>query len=210
MNTDADNIYKAPDSSSILVGSPPKRSKLTRVFRKYTNSHYWFELRYKVKCFFYPKQEWLTDVIPNTYCDKVELIPKMLFTCLVHYIEVELKQEFVHDIGYDYKEELENGWVSQDYVDHHVNIDTQLMKAYNYIKTGRDAIEARIDAAYPPSRPWDEMFKRSEEHEDYYEMTVSKERSECYKEVQRLEAIKLKKDKECMRIIIKHHEHLWT
>jgi hypothetical protein len=209
MKIDKDNIYKAPDSSRIL-SKPPKRSKLARMFRKYTNSHYWFEFRYNIKCFFYPQQEWLTDEIPNTFCDKVELIPKILFTCLTHYIEVECEKDHVHGIGYDWSKELEDKQVSREYVDKICLREEQLMKAYNWIKSGRDALEARIDAAYPPSQPWDEMFKRSEEHEGHYEMIVSKERSECYKEVNRLEAIKLDKDKRCMGVIIKYHEHLWT
>ena len=70
-------------------------------------NHFWFDLYYKVKCFFKPKQEWLTDVIPDTHCDKVELIPRLLFKCLEHYVEVERKVEWVHDLGYDWAEEVE-------------------------------------------------------------------------------------------------------
>lgn len=209
MKKDVDNIYTALDSSRIF-NRPRKRGKLARMFRKYTNSHYWFEVRYNIKSFFYPHQEWLTDVIPNTFCDKVELVPRILFTCLTHYVEVEREKDYVHGIGYDWSKELEDKQVSQEYVDKVRLRDEQLMKAYNWIKSGRSAIEARIDAAYPPSQDWDEMFRRSEEHEGYYEITISKERSECYAEVNRLEAIKLEKDKECMGIIVRNHEHLWT
>ena len=174
------------------------------------NRYFWFDLKYKIKCFFYPKQKWLTDVIPNTFCDKVELIPNLLFACLVDYIEVEKKQNFIRDVGYDWAEELKDGFVTQTYVNT-VNLrEEELMKAYDYIKRGRDVIQARIDAAYPPRRDLDEMFEKSTKHEGYYELTVSPERTECYKEVNRLEAIKLEKDKECMRIIIKHHHQLWT
>ena len=174
------------------------------------NRHYWFDLKYKSKCFFYPQQEWLTDLIPNTYCDKTELIPRILFACLVDYVEVERKKYHIYEVGYDWTEELKNKHVTKDYVEMIQHRDEQLMRAYDYIKTGRDHIEARIDAAYPPRQDWDDMFKKSEEKDGYYEMTVSKERSDCYKEVNRLEAIKLDKDKWCMRIIIRYHEHLWT
>ena len=81
------------------------------------NRYFWFDLKYKIKCFFYPKQKWLTDVIPNTFCDKVELIPNLLFACLVDYIEVEKKQNFIRDVGYDWAEELKDGFVTQTYVD---------------------------------------------------------------------------------------------
>ena len=174
------------------------------------HKHYWFDLKYKIKCFFNPQQEWLTDEVPNTFCDKTELIPRILFACLVNYVEDERDSEHHHDLGYDYKEELENGWVSREYADLHMRIDGKILKAYDYIKTGRDHIEARIDAAYPPSQPWDEMFKLTGDLDNSYELIPSKERTECYKEVNRLEAIKLDKDKWCMRIIIRYHEHLWT
>ena len=179
-------------------------------FKLLSNKHFWFDLKYKIKCFFYPKQEWLTNVVPDTFCDKVELIPKVLFACLVDYIEVEKKQYFVHDIGYDWAEELKDGFVTQNYVDA-VNLrDEELMKAYRYIKLDRDRLDLQIDEAYPPSLPFNELFTDSRLVEGHYELVVSPERTECYKEVNRLEAIKLEKDKECMRIIVKHHHQLWT
>ena len=187
-----------------------KIPKTIMKFRLLSNKHFWFDLKYKIKCFFFPKQEWLTNVIPDTFCDKVELIPNILFACLVDYIEVEKKQNFIHDIGYDWAEELKDGFVTQTYVDA-VNLrEEELMRAYDYIKRGRDVIQARIDWAYPPREPLDELFTESETVDGHYELTVSPERTECYKEVNRLEAIKLEKDKECMRIIVRHHHQLWT
>lgn len=174
------------------------------------NKHYWWDLQYKVKCFFYPKQEWLTGVIPDTYCDKVELIPRMLFKCLEHHVEVERKVNWVHDVGYDWAEEVKLKFVSQSYADEQMKVDKELMKAYNWIKTGRDGIDEQIDAAYPPREPLETLFSKSETVDGHYEITVSPEQTACYKEVGRLEAIKLKKDKDCMRTIIKHHHRLWT
>ena len=174
------------------------------------NNHYWWDLKYRVQCFFHPKQEWLTNVIPDTFCDKFELIPRMLFACLVNYVEAERKQYFIHEIGYDWSEELKDGHVSQDYVDEHMKIDKELMKAYNWIKNGRVKLDEQIDAAYPPSEPLETLFTESRSDDGHYTLTVSPERAECYKEVSRLEAIKLKKDKDCMRTIIKHHHRLWT
>ena len=174
------------------------------------NSQYWWELKYKVQCFFYPKQEWLTNVIPDTFCDKVELIPQMLFKCLEHYVEVERKVKWVHDIGYNWEEEVKLKFVSQAYADEQMKIDKELMKAYTWIKSGRNKIDKQIDAAYPPSEPFENLFSESRSEDGHYKLVVSDERAECYKEVSRLEAIKLKKDKECMRTIIKHHHRLWT
>jgi hypothetical protein len=174
------------------------------------NKHYWFDLYYKVKCFFKPKQEWLTDVIPDTYCDKVELIPRLLFKCLEHHVEVERKVKWVHDIGYDWAQEVYLNFVSQAYADEQMKIDKELMKAYTWIKTDRNEIDEQINAAYPPSEPLETLFTESRSEDGHYKLTVSPERSACYKEVCRLEAIKLKKDKDCMRTIIKHHHRLWT
>ena len=196
---------------TLIVIGDMKISTVIKHPKLLLNSHFWFELKDSISCFFKPKQEWLTEVIPDTWCDKVELVPRLLFTCLVHYIEVERKREWIYDVDYDWSDELKKGQVSQDYVDSVQLRDKQLMKAYEYIKTGRKHMEDRIDAAYPPSQSWDEMFAKDGPKEDgYYELVVSDERLECYKEVHRLEAIKLEKDKECMRIIIKNHEHLWT
>ena len=174
------------------------------------NKHYWWDFKYKVQCFFYPKQEWLTNVIPDTFCDKVELIPRMLFKCLEHYVEVERKVKWVHDIGYDWAEEVKLKFVSQAYADEQMKIDKELMKAYNWIKVDRAKLDEPIDAAFPPSEPLENLLTESRSEDGYYRITVSPERTECYKEVSRLEAIKLKKDKDCMRIIIKHHHILWT
>ena len=174
------------------------------------NKHFWWDLKYNINCFFNPKQEWLTDVIPDTFCDKVELIPRLLFKCLEHYVEVERKQGFVHDLGYDWAEELKDGSVTQDYVNNITLVDKELLDAYDWIKTGRFELEKQIEAAYPPLVDFDELFEKSETEEGYYELTVSKERSDAYKEVTRLENIKLDKDKECMYTIVKHHNRLWT
>ena len=158
------------------------------------NIHYWLELKYKVQCFFCPKQEWLTNVIPDTYCDKVELIPRVLFKCLEHYVEVERKVKWVHDLGYDWAEEVEQRFVSQAYADEQMKIDKEILKAYNWIKTDRIEIDEQIDNAYPPIE----------------EMVTSDERTKCYDKVNKLEAIKVKKDSEAMRLIVKYHQRLWT
>ena len=164
-------------------------------------------MSYKVKCFFKPKQEWLTDVIPDTYCDKVELIPRLLFKCLTHYVEVERQQPHVRSFGYTWEEELEKGYISQEEVNKYQKVDEDLIKAYSWIKNGRRNIDKQIDEAYPETN-FDEIFLKREDGD--YEMVSSDERKEAYKEVNRLEAIKLKKDIEAMQIIVKYHQRLWT
>ena len=171
------------------------------------NWHFWYDLRYRVKCFFKPRQEWLTDVIPDTHCDKVELIPRMLFKCLVHYVEVEMRNDWTHDLGHTYEEDLKLGYVSQEYVDRVMKTDKDLLKAYKWIKEGRVDLNQKIDDAYPETEFDDVFFEREDGN---YDMVFSDERKEAYKEVDRLEAIKLKKDMEAMQIIVKYHQTLWT
>ena len=169
--------------------------------------YFWSDLYYKVRCFFKPKQEWLTDVIPDTYCDKVELIPRLLFKCLEHYVEVERKSEWVHDLGYDWADEVKQRFVSQSYADEQMKIDKEILKAYNWIKTGRNEIDEQIDEAYPNINVDDMLVKRDDGH---YDVSLTKDNESCYDKVNKLEVIKAKKDTEAMRIIVKHYQTLWT
>jgi len=168
---------------------------------------FWHDAYYKIKCFFKPKQEWLTDVIPDTYCDKVELIPRLLFECLIHYVEVERQQPHARSFGYSWEEELEKGYTSQEEVNRYQKVDKDLIKAYSWIKNGRANIDKQIDEAYPDTGFDDVFFKREDGN---YEMVSSHERKEAYEEVNRLEEIKSNKDKEAMQIIVKYHQRLWT
>lgn len=172
------------------------------------NWHFWYEVRYKVKCFFNPKQEWLTNIIPDTHCDKVELIPRLLFKCLEHYVEVELKQYHSYGLGeYNWSDEVDAGFITQAKADDYVKRDEELLEAYRWIKNGRRDIDKQINEAYPETE-FDEVF--FEREDGNYDMVFSDERKEAYKEVSRLEALKLEKDMEAMQIIVKYHQRLWT
>lgn len=177
--------------------------------KKIFYSNFWWETWYNIKCFFKPKQEWLTDIIPDTHCDKVELIPSLLFKCLVQYVEVEMQNDWTHGIGYTYEEELKLGYVTQEYVDHVMKIDKDLLKAYKWIVEGRVELKEKIDDAYPPSKSISDMFTKTEDG-NYSMNPISEEDSACYAEVTRLEIILSDKDIEAMQIIVKHHNSLWT
>lgn len=168
---------------------------------------YWWELWYNVKCFFKPKQEWLTDVIPDTYCDKVELIPRVLFECLVHFVEVELKSDHVADLEYDWAEDVKMGYITQEYADDQIKRQKDLLKAYKWITEGRLKIEEEIEQSYPSVDTDSMLIKREDGH---YDMNVPDDVKECYDVINKLEATKIKKDTEAMRIIVKHHQTLWT
>ena len=103
------------------------------------------DYRRVISSFFFPRQKWLTKIIPNTWCDKVSLIPHLLFTCLVHYVEDEngLQDEI------DWSTDLEKGYTSQEYVDSVKATDSELRSVYNYIKTERPQLEDQYNNSYP-------------------------------------------------------------
>ena len=184
-----------------------------RVFRSPSllfNSFYWWDLRYKINAFFNPRQKWLTKTIPNTWCDKVSLVPHLLFTCLVHYVEDEngLQDEI------DWSADLEKGYTSQEYVDNLKATDSELRSVYNYIKTERPQLEEQHDNSYPTSNSkGGDFFVQDADGrytmrscEDLYGMSYE----EAYAETHRLEALIEEKDMWAMQTIIKHYQKLWT
>jgi len=132
-----------------------------------------------------------------------------LFKCLEHYVEVEMKNDWTHDIGYTYEEELKLGYVNQEYVDRVMKIDKDLFEAYRWIKWGRVELKQKIDDAYPPSKSISDMLTKREDG-NYSMNPLTVKESNCYAEVTRLEIILSDKDIEAMQIIVKHHNSLWT
>ena len=175
------------------------------------NSFYWWDLRYKINAFFNPRQKWLTKTIPNTWFDKTALIPHLLFTCLVHYVEDE---KGLQDQT-DWSDDLEKGHVSQEYVDSVKNTDNELREVYNYIKTERPDLEKQHQNSYPTrkSKGVDDLFVETEDGnftmrscEDLYGMPYK----EAYAETTRLEKLIEEKDMWAMQTIVKHYQKLWT
>ena len=174
------------------------------------NSFYWWDLKYKINAFFNPRQKWLTKTIPNTWCDKVSLVPHLLFTCLVHYVEDEngLQDEI------DWSADLEKGYTSQEYVDNLKATDSELRSVYNYIKTERPQLEEQHDNSYPTSNSkGGDFFVQDADGrytmrscEDLYGLSYE----EAYAETHRLEKLIEEKDMSAMLTIVKHYQRLWT
>ena len=175
------------------------------------NSFYWWDLKYKIEAFFNPRQKWLTKTIPNTWCDKVTLVPHLLFSCLTHYVEDEKGlQDHI-----DWTEDLEKGYISQEYVDSVKSTDKELREVYNYIKTERPELEKQHQNSYPTRRSTgvDDLFVETEDGnitmrscEDLYGMPYK----EAYAETHRLEALIEEKDMWAMQTIVKHYQKMWT
>jgi len=107
-----------------------------------------------IKEFFSPKQRWLTKKIPNHWMDKPELIQLVLFETLIDYVENEegLKDQF------DFSEDLQAGYIGQEYVDNVKAVDGELRRVYNYIKNERKTLEESYDY-----RVYEEMDKKDME-----------------------------------------------
>ena len=189
---------------------------MKRLILLFTNSSSRSRLYWKTRSFFIPQQRWLTRVIPRTYCDKVELVPRILFAILIDFVE---KEKGLSQLDADWAKELENGHVSQEYVDD-VNLTySELRDAYNYIKTQRDELQSAADSSYPETLPgvhgifeeptFDAAGNKSicmRSCETLYGMSFA----EAYAEHNRLEALMEKRDQEAMMTIVRHVKVLWT
>lgn len=175
-----------------------------KLFKKFTNIYFWFDLVNTIKVFFKPRQRWLTKTIPKDWKDKPELIRDILFECVVHYIEEEKP-----NLDYDWSKELKSGFVSQDYVDKQNKWNADILKCYDYIQNIRPRLEKEIDDSYPVTRPFDEMFEKIDDS-DGYKMKTTEEESRAYNKVRRLEDRLYKKDQQVLNLIVKHRIQLWT
>jgi hypothetical protein len=110
-------------------------------YKRLFSRYFWNDLWYKITAFFNPRQKWLTKLISNQWMDKPELIKDILFACLVHYVEEEKGINSRELYETDYKE----GHISKEYLDHCIEVNTDLQNVYNYIKMERPKIELVIE-----------------------------------------------------------------
>lgn len=174
----------------------PYLQNLFRVFRKpalLLNDFWLNEVYYGFTSLFNPKQKWLTRVIPNTWCDKSELIPQILFECLIHFVE---KEEGLKQLDIDWDKEIKNGYLSKEYVDSVIGVYTDLKKAYEYVKNERPFLQKQHEESYPPY-PLPNHMKGLK-----YE--------ELYGEQDRLEKLIEEKDQWAMHTIVTHVDYMWT
>jgi hypothetical protein len=146
--------------------------------------------KYALSCFFFPRQRWLTKKIPKTWCDKVELVPLVLFEILKNFVEDE---EGLNQLDLDWETDVANGWVSREYVDS-VSADyIELKEAYTAIVETLPLLEKKeielLDALL------DSGMKYGSE-EWIAHSSIEKE----------IEDLKMK----TLQTIIKHYQILWT
>jgi hypothetical protein len=82
----------------------------------------------------FPKQRWLNKDIPNTWTDKVWLIPHVNFTMVLHFVEQE---NCFENVDYTNSSEI------------HAKFEKELRECYDYIKFKRAEYEKKIEESYP-------------------------------------------------------------
>lgn len=182
----------------------------------FTNKFARYHVYQKIRSFFCSRQHWLTRAIPRTYCDKVELVPCVLFAILVDFVE---KEKGLSQLDVDWTQDLADGHVSQDYIDTLNAKYGQLRDAYNYIKTERELLQSAYDNSYPvlltgvngmfEEPTFDAAGNKSSflrSCETMYGMSYA----EAYAETNRLEALLEERDQDAMMTIVRHVKLLWT
>lgn len=143
-----------------------------------------------ITTWFNPRQKWLTNMIPNTWCDKCELVPLLNFAILVDFVESE---KGLDQLTIDWNAEMKNGFISQEYVDNVMRVYGELKQVYDYIKGERPQLQKQHDESYP-----------------YFPPSSKLSYEELYGETNRLEKLLHDRDTWALNKIIEHREYLWT
>ena len=174
---------------------------------KYT--YIWSNLCSTIKYWFKPQQKWLIDEIPNTWCDKTELIKRLLFKMLEHYVEEE------HGLQ-DKEDWTTHEHVSQDYIDQVKKVDGSLREVYQYIKVRRPKLEKQLEDAYPKIEHAGVKCWRVVEFFKVLNDTpaLKKEREDnirkAYARVDHIEKLIIELDEWALTTIVKNRFSMWT
>ncbi len=163
---------------------------------KFLNPWFWLYCWTDIKCFFNPRQRWLTKKIPNHWCDKVELIRIVLFESLVHYVD----EEKCFDVLAWDEEDIEGCDLNlKTFFDEKRERKAKILKCYDYITKQRPQLSIDLDKAYPEF-----------EIDDMLQIRKTMNYLETYGEVNRIEALIEKLDNETLSTILELRERLWT
>jgi hypothetical protein len=180
-----------------------------------THPYFWRELKWNIRDYFSPKSKWLFKKIGNHYCDACGLVDIVLFEILVHFVEVDKGLASIWDDEL-YADDLEKGYISDDYKKERSEIRNQLYTAYLYIKHERPELEKKHDESYPkPLKPHTEWFVPCEDGSGNSRMLSCEERygmsfEEAYAEMTALDKQMQDMDTLTMEIIIKNRKYMWT
>ena len=138
---------------------------------------------------FKPQQRWLTKQFRHTWMDKDEIISKTLFGCVVHWVEVEGKDD--RETSWD--EDLKAGHVTKAYVKSKQKIEDALTEIYLWHTHDRNLKEREIDALL--DKELDNML-------EFTDKTGKSKRQKTYKKIKTLREAIEKQDREFMKEII--------
>ena len=149
---------------------------------------------------FKPQQRWLTSQYRHTWMDKDEIISKTLFGCVVHWVEVEGKDD--RETSWD--EDLKAGHVTKAYVKGKQKIEDALTEIYLWHTHDRAIKEKEIDALL------DKEFDKLLEFNSAIDDKATRKRQKTYKKIKNLREAIEKQDKEYMKQIVEYSSHMWT
>jgi len=126
---------------------------------------FWIRDGYDNLCYWLnPRQKWLTKEIPNHWSDKTYLIPKILTTCLIHFVEEEKCFTRTDYSIYD-KDGKDTGKLEP--------FAEELQTYYLIAKTTLPELRAQIDLEWnkvidklPGAKTLDELYKLDEDYDE--------------------------------------------
>lgn len=97
------------------------------------NPYYWWDLKYKISCLVWHRNQWVIDCIPRTWMDKDAVFEAILYAGLVNYVEGEKCFETV-------------GW---NHTPKAREMRKMIKKIYKWIKEDKAELEEKIHAVMP-------------------------------------------------------------
>lgn len=146
------------------------------------------QAKYWLRDLIWPRQKWLLRGVSRGYWDKVDLIPTVLFNCIIHFVEDEKCFETV-----DWNWNLA-----------HRKVAKNIRECYKYAKEERPKLEAEISQIIQaPPLPFenDDLNKWLNDPRSY---------DEIYPNLTNLEKELKEKDSLYLKKIIEYREFLWT
>lgn len=141
---------------------------------------------YTIRDFLFPRQKWLTKEIPNSWCDKTELIWTVLRPFIINFIEEERALEVVD-------------W---DYLPDQKEFSKNLQKYYLIIKTEIPNLEKELE------KEWENISLDT--NLDNLNKMTKKDYKEKYRKIDKLEEKIEKLKTEVMIFIISYRQYFWT
>lgn len=151
---------------------------------------FYYELKFKVKCFFYSPHRWLYKVVPRTtYKDKYQIIEDVLYGSIVDFVE---KEKCFDHIDWEYEES-------------HRRVGEFIKDCYKWIKVNRPEIQNAIDKIQEDA--WKKAFSGNlKEEMNYYRLSYE----EKYPGLNELERNIKEKDNYYLEHIVKYREYFWV